>query len=112
MSLNSISTQVVPLDECEVEVEEAKLRYLKSEKVGSMKRSGLLALSKEELQKQIKERLRENYIFNMELLEEHNVMKFNTILNLRADDTDALFKMLLSLEYKPSERRVRLITMF
>jgi hypothetical protein len=112
LSLNSISAHVVPLDQCAVEVEEAKLRYLKSEKEGSMKRSGLLALSREELQKKIRERLHENYIFNMEFLEEHNVMKFNTILNFNAKDTEASFKMLASLEYKPSEKLVRLITMF
>ena len=112
LSLNSISGHVVALDQCEVEVEEAKLTYLKSQKEGSMKRSGLLALTREELQEKIKERLHENYIFNMEFLEDHNVMKFNTILNFRANDTDAFHKLLASLEYKPSEKRVRLITTF
>jgi hypothetical protein len=53
-SLNSISSSVIPLDECEVEVEEAKLRYLQQQKEGSMKRSGLLALSREQLQAKIR----------------------------------------------------------
>lgn len=112
LSLNSISTSVVPLDECEVEVKEAKLQYLKVEKEGSMKRSGLLALSREELETKIKERLMENYIFNMEFLEKHSVMKFNTILNVIAQDTNRVVKLLASLEYQPSVRRVRLITLF
>lgn len=112
LSLNSISARVVPLDECEVDIEEAKLDYLRSKKQGSMKRAGLLDLSREALQAKLKERLMENYIFNMEYLEEHEVLKFNTILNFCAEDTGKFSKMLASLEYRPSKKRVRLITLF
>ncbi len=111
-SLNSISSTVVPLEECEVEVEEAKLRYLQEEKEGSMKKSGLLSISTEELQAKIRERLASNYIFNMTYRAEHETMKFNTILNFKPKDAEKLVKLTASLEYKPSENRVRLITMF
>jgi hypothetical protein len=111
-SLNAISSTVVPFDECEVEVEEAKLGYLRKEKEGSMKKSGLLSLGREELQTKIRERLASNYIFNMAYIPEHATMKFNTILNFMPKDAKKLVKLTASLEYKPSERRVRLITMF
>jgi hypothetical protein len=111
-SLNSISSTVVPLDECEVEVEEAKLRYLQERKEGSMKKSGLLSLSREELQAKIRERLASNYIFNMAYTAEHETMKFNTVLNFMSEEAEKLVKLTISLEYKPSEKRVRLITMF
>ncbi len=111
-SLNAISNTVVPLDECEVEVEEAKLKYLQERKEGSMKRTGLLSITKEDLQAKIRERLASNYIFNMVFMAEHNTMKFNTVLNLIPQDTAKLIKLTVSLEYKPSEKRVRLITMF
>jgi hypothetical protein len=112
-SLNSISSTVVPLDECEVEVEEAKLQYLHEWKEGSMKRSGLLSLSREELQAKIRERLADNYIFNMTYMAEHETMRFNTILNfIMREGAEKLVKLTVALEYKPSENRVRLITMF
>lgn len=111
-SLNSISNSVVPLDECQVEVEEAKLRYLQEKKEGSMKRSGLLPLSREDIQTKIRQRLASNYIFNMAYTAEHDTMKFNTILNFVLKEENKLMKLTVSLEYKPSEKRVRLITMF
>jgi hypothetical protein len=111
-SLNSISSTVVALDECEVEVEEAKLQYLQEKKEGSMKRSGLLSVSREGLQTKIRERLASNYIFNMTYTPEHETMKFNTILNFTPEGAGKLVKLTVSLEYKPSENRVRLITMF
>ena len=111
-SLNAISSTVVPLDDCEVEVEEAKLKYLREHKKGSMKKSGLLAVAKEELQDKIRERLASNYIFNMAYIAEHHTMKFNTVLNFTSGDPARLVKLTASLEYMPSEKRVRLITMF
>ena len=111
-SLNSISSTVVPLDECEVEVEEARLRYLHQCKDGSMKRSGLLSLSREELQAKIRERLADNYIFNMTYMTEHETMKFNTVLNFKPEGVEKLVKLTVALKYKPSENRVELITMF
>jgi hypothetical protein len=111
-SLNAISDTVVPFDQCEVEVEEAKLEYLQKEKAGSMKKSGLLYFGKEELQAKIRERLASNYIFNMAYVPQHATMKFNTILNFKPKDTKKLVRLTVSLEYKPSEKLVRLITMF
>jgi hypothetical protein len=111
-SLNAISSTVVPLNECEVEVEEAKLKYLQEKKEGSMKKSGLLSLAREEVQAKIRERLASNYIFNMVYAGKHETMKFNTILNFMPEDATRLVKLTASLEYKPSEKRVRLITMF
>lgn len=111
-SLNAISSIVVPLDQCEVEVEEAKLHYLQERKKGSMKRSGLLTLAREEVQAKIRERLAGNYIFNMVYIPEHETMKFNTLLSFVSPNDSKLVKVTVSLEYKPSEKRVRLITMF
>ena len=111
-SLNAISSTVVPLTDCEVEVEEAKLQYLHVKKEGSMKKSGLLSLTREGVQAKIRARLADSYIFNMVYAEEHKTMKFNTILNVMPEDTTRLVKLTASLEYKPMEKRVRLITLF
>jgi hypothetical protein len=111
-SLNAVSSTVVPLTDCEVEVEEAKLQYLRENKTGSMKKSGLLSLAKEEVQTKIYERLAGNYIFNMVYLDEHETMKFNTVLNFMSKGAQRVTKLTASLEYKPLEKRVRLITLF
>ncbi|HWG39579.1 MAG TPA: hypothetical protein VN658_03445 [Candidatus Acidoferrales bacterium] len=111
-SLNAVSSTVVPLTDCKVEVEEAKLHYLREKKTGSMKKSGLLPLAKEEVQTKIGERLAGNYIFNMTYLVEHETMKFNTILNFLPKHAQRVVKLTASLEYKPSEKCVRLITLF
>jgi hypothetical protein len=39
-------------------------------------------------------------------------MKVNTMLNFVPEGADKLIKLLLALEYKPSEKSVRLITLF
>jgi hypothetical protein len=112
-SLNAISKAVVPLDHCEVQVQEEKLlKYLRQQKEGSMKRAGLLALGTGELQTKIRERLARNYIFNMAYDEEHATMKFNTVLNFQPKATGKLVKVTATLEYKPSQKLLRLITMF
>ncbi len=58
-------------------------------------------------------RLADNYIFNMTYMAEHETMRFNTILNfIMREGAGKLVKLTVALEYKPSENRVRLITMF
>jgi hypothetical protein len=111
-SLNSISSTVVPLEKCAVEIEESKLHYLRDKKRGSMKKSGMISLAREEVQTKIRERLASNYIFNMAFVPEHQSMKFNTVLNFVPGETGKLVKLTASLEYRPLERRLRLITMF
>jgi hypothetical protein len=111
-SLNSISATVVPLGDCTVQIEPRKLKYLVERKPGSMKRAGLVSLTKDKVEQEIQERLASNYVFNMHFAEAYNVMKFNTILNFPATNGGRLVKLLASLEYKPLERTVRLITLF
>src|SRR6195256_1760649 len=91
-SLNAVSSTIVPLTECEVEVEEAKLQYLRENKTGSMKKSGLLFLTREEVQTKLRERLADNYIFNMAYIVEHETMKFNTVLNFMPKGAQKLVK--------------------
>jgi hypothetical protein len=111
-SLNAISPMIIPLDQCEVEIEEAKFGYLRTQKEGSVKKAGLIDLTKREVESKIRQRLASNYVFNMTYDEVHSVMKFNTILNFRAKRNEGVVKLTASLEYKPLERRLRLITMF
>jgi hypothetical protein len=110
-SLNAISPIISSLEECQVQIEEAKLCYLQRQKRGSMKRAGIIDLKKDEVEARIRQRLANNYIFNMTYDEAHDVMKFNTILNFSAK-TDGVVKLTAALEYRPVDKRLRLITMF
>jgi len=111
-SLNALTGAIVPLAECAIEIEDNKLQYLVTAKQGSMKKAGLLRLSKDAVEQRIRDRLSQNYIFNLTFKPEHNVLKFNTILNITPEDTFDPVRLMLSLEYKPEAKSLRLITMF
>jgi hypothetical protein len=111
-ALNAISRTVVPLGDCGVQIEENKLNHLLKKKQGSMKRAGLVGLTKYELELMIRERIEASYIFNLTYIEKYDLMKFNTVLNLATEDTRHLVKLTASIEYKPRAKQLRLITMF
>jgi hypothetical protein len=64
-SLNSITETPLPLDSFSIEVDEAKLAYLKDEKSGSMERAGLSGVTSDELAKLIRQKINASYIYNM-----------------------------------------------
>jgi hypothetical protein len=109
-SLNAVTTNILRFDDFEIQVEEAKLNYLKSQKAGSLKYAGLEAVTKTELQDIIRGKLLSSYIYNMCYLAEHKTTKFNIILELVGVDREP-FRLLASLEYQSDSRMLRLITM-
>jgi hypothetical protein len=72
-ALNAISLLPLPLDDFKIEVEEAKLAYVKSIKEGSVERAGLDAVTTAELAELIKAKISASYIYNLIFLEEHDV---------------------------------------
>jgi hypothetical protein len=111
-SLNSISSSVVPLEDCELDLEESKLKYLVEKKYDSLKRSGFINFARHEIETKIRERLANNYIFNLTYIEAYQTMKFNTVLNMALDGPEVVAKLLVALEYKPAKKRLRVVTMF
>jgi hypothetical protein len=65
-----------------IEVEEAKLSYVKSIKKSSVERAGLEAITSVELAELIRGKISASYIYNLVFLEEHDVAKFNIIIEL------------------------------
>ncbi|MBQ0799632.1 MAG: hypothetical protein KBT63_10135 [Porticoccaceae bacterium] len=111
MSLNSISNQIIPIDRFEIEIEDAKHEYLKSAKCGKLEKAGIEALSKEELSRLIQSKVSDSYIYNLSYLPDHNVSKFNVMLEIPRPDGGYPTRIVAALEYKPHEKRLRVITM-
>ncbi len=111
-ALNAISLLPLPLDDFKIEVEEAKLNYVKSVKKGSVERAGLEGITALELAELIKDKISASYIYNLEFLEAHNVAKFNIIIELPSRSSCEPTRLLAALEYKPEQKVLRLITLF
>lgn len=112
IALRSMSEEVAPLAEFTVTIGDDKFdKYLRTAKLGKLKRAGLASLTKPELEAAIREKLRMSYLYNMEWVEEgtHSLSKFNIMLEFpRLDGPPE--RMVVVLEYRPAERILRLIT--
>jgi hypothetical protein len=111
-SINAISKNVLAITDFEVEIEPKKLRYLLESKTGKMKKAGLINLSPTEIEELIRQKISSNYIYNLTYLKEHNTIKFNIIVEKCVADINETVRLAVSLEYIPSTKILRLITMF
>lgn len=111
-SLNAISTDPQPLADFEIQVEDAKLAYLKEAKADSLALAGLAAASSADLASRIREKVLDSYIYNMAFDEEHNVQKFNMIIELPGPKNAKPVRLLAALEYKAAAKMLRLITLY
>jgi hypothetical protein len=111
-SLNAISPNPQPLDGFVIEVEEAKLGYLKSAKADSIARAGLEDITASQLAELIRSKISASYIYNMSFDETYKVAKFNVIVELPRSDNDNRLRLLAAVEYKPDSKTLRLITFY
>jgi hypothetical protein len=111
MSLNAISYQIHPINEFKIEIEDAKHGYLKSEKCGKLEKAGIEALDKAELCELIRAKVSDSYIYNLSYIPEHNVAKFNVMLEVPRPDGGYPTRVMAALEYKPLDKVLRVITM-
>lgn len=111
-SINAISENVFEITDFSLLIEEPKLGYLKENKSGSMGRVGFDKFSTEELSDAIGRKIKDNYIYNLTYLPEHGTLKFNIIIEVLRTDKNKPMKMLVSLEYMPEKKTLRLLTMF
>jgi len=111
-SINALTDNIHQLSDLDILVEEQKLAYLLREKEANLKRTELLGYTVEELSKFIKNKIDANYIYNLAYLAEHEVLKFNVMIDVKGKIVDSQVKMLASLEYQPKNKALRLITLF
>jgi hypothetical protein len=112
IALRAMSEAVAPLTEFTVVIADDKFeKYLKTAKLGKLKKAGVADLTKAELETAIREKLRMSYLYNMEWVDEptHQLSKFNIMLEFRRQSGHPE-RMVASLEYRPAERVLRLVT--
>lgn len=110
LALNSISDEATLFDDFAVLLDEAKHGYLINEKLGKLKKAGLDAADREYISTLIQSQLSANYIYNLSYLEEHDVMKFNIMLEVQ-HPTGYPTRMTAALEYLPAKKTLRVITL-
>lgn len=111
-SINAITPNVLAITDFDVLIEDNKLQYLTNNKEGKLKKACLINCDKKEIERLIREKISSNYIYKLMYLSKHNTIMFNILIELKARDTGQLVKFTLSLEYKPEEKLLRLITMY
>jgi len=111
-ALTAISGRPLPLTDLSVEVEEAKGKYLRESHPSGLARAGLIEMSDEELAAAIKAKINDSYVYNLRYLEEHDSSLFNLILEVGNSSKSKLTRLLVSLEYLPEKRILKLVTLF
>ena len=111
-ALNAVVDTPMDIREFEVEVEEKKLEHLKKQKLGSVRRAGIENVNGEKLTVIIKEKIQNNYISNLRFNNEHNIVLFNIILEIKTEPHSLTTRLLAALEYKYTEKKLRLVTLF
>lgn len=110
-SLNAIHPNPLDFKVFDIQIDERKFDYLVCNKAGTIKRMGLSEFDRDVLKEIITKTISSNYIYNMSYNNQHDTSKFDIILEVQALDNSEIFRILVALEYMPSERSLRLITL-
>lgn len=111
-ALASVSKDPQSMTGFTVTVEEAKLGYLREAKAGTMQSVGLMDVEPQHVAQLITERLQMNYLYNLRYNAERQQSFFNICLELPRPDGAGPFKVMASMEYKPDESNLKLVTFF
>jgi hypothetical protein len=110
LSLNAISGNVQPLGKFNVILDEAKHGYLINEKLGKLQVAGLASADRRQIEAVIQAKVSESYVYHLVYLDQHDVTKFNIMLELDRSDGYPT-RMVASLEYMPEQKTLRVITL-
>lgn len=106
-SLNALTPTPRSLAECEVRLDELKLQYLQQEKIGSVQRAGMEALTASEVARQVQAKLEGNYIYCLRRATDADCLLFNVIIEVGGTE-----RLRCGLEYFPQEGRIQIVTLF
>ena len=112
MALSAISNKVIPLRDCVVFLEEAKHGYLLAKKLGSLQKAEIDDLERTDLEELIKSKIALSYIYNLNYSEKYDVAKFNLMLEVPRSSGGYPTRLLVSLEYIPQEKILRVLTLY
>lgn len=106
-SLNALTEIPQPIAECVVELEDRKFKHLQEAKAGSMRRASFEGLTADQIGAQIREKVAMNYIYSLARATDGETLKFNVML-----ENARTARVTCSLEYRPQDRRLRVITFY
>lgn len=115
IAIRAMSQTVAPLElgKLSVVIDEDKFeKYLKTPKLGKLTNAGLHELSRADLEEAIRQKLRSSYIYNLDWRDEakYQASLFNIMLEFQKEGGYPE-RIVASLEYKPVEQVLRLVTM-
>jgi hypothetical protein len=106
-SLNALTPAPQMIDDFEVQLDEAKWKYLQDEKGGSLKRAGMAGLGAAGIASRIREKVDDSYIYRLARAANGDTLKFNVMIEAvpgtRAE---------CALKYPPEQRLLKLITLY
>lgn len=95
------------IDDFEVQLDEAKWKYLQDQKGGSLNRVGMEGLDAAAIAARIREKVDDSYMYRLARATNGDTLKFNVMLEpipgVRAE---------CALEYLPQQRVLRVITLY
>lgn len=111
-SLNAITENVLDISDFKLVIEESKLGHLLREKADNLERAGMANLPLAELELLIKNKISNNYIYNLSYLPDSKTIKFNIVIETLRKDNNKPMKLTVALEYIALGKTLRVITMF
>ena len=111
-AINSVSNNVLDIGDLNVEIADEKLKYLKENKSGIMKKADFINFERKDIESLIQEKIRGNYLYDMTYLKDHKTIKFNLIIEKKVNNIiSPIIRLRVTLEYIPDKETLRLITM-
>lgn len=111
-SFAALSPLIEDIDKYKIEVDQAKMDYLLTQKAGKLKKAGLFNYSTYEVAALIAEKIRSNYIYEMTELPAHNVVKFNLVIELVAQATKEVVRCNVTLAGNNEDKVLKVVTLF
>jgi hypothetical protein len=94
-------------DDFEVQLDDAKWKYLQGQKGGSVKRAGLAELDAAGVASRMREKVDGSYIYRLSRATDGDTLKFNVMIEaVPGARTEC------ALEYRPAQRLLRVITLY
>lgn len=113
IALRAMSSEVAPLQDFSVLIEDDKFeKYLKTTKLGKLENAGLAQLTKAELERAIADKMRSNYLYNIDWRDTPGYQGsfFNIMLEFPRDEGYPE-RVTAALEYRVADKVLRLVTL-
>jgi hypothetical protein len=106
-SLNALTPAPKMIDDFEVQLDQAKWKYLQEEKGGSLKLAGMAGLDAVGIAKRIREKVDDSYIYRLARATNGETLKFNVMI-----EPTPRVRIECALEYLPERGLLRVITLY